>query len=302
MKRIIAWMLVLLCCFSGLTIAFGEEKNTERSGVQEVKGLMENNANAKIYSEYDYIVAVRSEKNAREKYSLTKESYERLISNEIEAELLYRASLPDSVLKSYYCYTDSQIAVIKEYDGSRIDDVPEMRTVMAELTVHMGELVKTKTRMGVIYTWTWSVKPTSHTTEGAAMTWDATYENGLTNEMEFDDATSFAQVHYHSTDGQEVTYYPLEAEDSVLCGVSTQFPMDKRFGLVWHWAKGGAMYVYTDLVNQSSGPRIFEYVAHGEYASHPQKVNLGITIGKILGVTYSSGVTVTGEIDVFFRP
>ena len=149
-------------------------------------------------NEYDYIVGIReAAKNAKSIAGISTEEVEYITSDAIEKELLYRASLSDKTLKEQYCYTDDVIEALREYDGERLESNAELRALTATLSASLGELVRSETRMGIIYTWMWDYKPLVRFTDYAAMSWDGTYENGGTNNMLFDQYTSFATVNYY---------------------------------------------------------------------------------------------------------
>ena len=111
-------------------------------------------------NEYDYIVEIRdAKKNAKAIANVSEEEVEYITSDAIESELLYRSTLPTEVLKDQYCYSDEAIDVLRDYNGEKLEENPELRAVTATLSAALGELVKSDTRMGVIYTWSWDSKP-----------------------------------------------------------------------------------------------------------------------------------------------
>lgn len=84
--------------------------------------------------------------------NLSDEELEYIMSDAIESELLYRASLPAEVLKENYGYSDEAIDILRNYDGGRLEDNPQLRAASATLTAYIGILIQTQTRMGVMYT------------------------------------------------------------------------------------------------------------------------------------------------------
>lgn len=56
--------------------------------------------------------------------NLSDEEREYIMSDAIESELLYRASLPTEVLKENYGYSDEAIDILRNYDGGRLEDNP----------------------------------------------------------------------------------------------------------------------------------------------------------------------------------
>ena len=141
----------------------------------------------------------------------------------------------------------------------------------------------------------------------AAVSWEGTYENGLTNNMDLDEASTFAFVNYYNLYGiggsglqAQVTYddfvsgsddYGLTS-DNTYHGVGVRFPMLQSPGGT-NWAKSGSLYVYMDLVNQSNGPLLQQLTVNGKYAHH--------TIGSTVGVSFPGGVSInfTGSYSVY---
>lgn len=303
MKRFCVLLFALIFSLSTFAVAYGDEETAFRETTEEERSLQKSNEIVlEGYNEYDYIVAARTEKGFREKYSLSEERYEELTSNKIEEEFLYRASLPRNVLKEYYCYTDEQIDILKAYQGDRLETCPEMRILAATLALTMRPVLTTDTRMTVLISWSWSAKPTVGSRESLVVTWDATYEDGLNNNMRFDSVNSTVKVEYLSVSGTEDYAPPINSSNSVYYGVSTQFSMDEAFDTIGYWAKSGDMYVCTDLVNQTSGPRLYEYVIHCEYGSYPFDISYSIDILSFLSINYGRDVNVIVELDGIYQP
>lgn len=241
-------------------------------------------------NEYDYIVEIReAAKKSNSIVGISTEEVEYITSDAIEKELLYRASLSDKALKEQYCYTDDAIDTLRKYDGERLESNADLRELTATLSASLGELVRSGTRMGIIYTWTWDYKPLVRFTDYAAMSWDGTYENGGTNNMLFDQYMSFAIVNYYYTDANQNQnrYEGYEFEsDNTYHGAAISFPAEKWINGCYYWAKYGSLFVYTDLVNQDSGPALYELNTHAEFAHY--------TIGAAFdGVSFPWGISIS---------
>lgn len=206
-------------------------------------------------------------------------------SNAIESELLYRASLPEQELRDYYCYSDEAIRILKEYDGSRLEDVPVMRTTMATLTTGLGYVVKSGTRVGLIYSWSWDQMPNLLFTDCVAIAWKGTYQNGGSNNMRFDASASFCNVTYKLGLGgvEQETLRNLTANIDLYTGAAASFPMGKSA----RWAKEGAFYVYLNLVNATNGPKLYELVAHAEYGHYTVIATPAVSFPWALTINFS---------------
>lgn len=248
-----------------------------------------------VTNEYDYIVEIRAaRKNGLAIENISKEKVEYITSDAIESELAYRAMLPTEVLKDQYCYSDEAIEILHTYDGERIEDNPELRAVTATLSAAIGELVRSDTRMGVIYTWSWDSKPLVLWTDYAAMSWEGTYENGKSNNMAFDPKTSFSTVNYwYSNANQEQLKFEFES-DNLYHGAAISFPAEKYINAWYYWAKYGSIFVYTDLVNQSSGPRLHELNTHAEFAHYTIGLGAGVSFPAGLSISFSGAKDIIG--------
>ena len=77
-------------------------------------------------NEYDTLITIKQ--NLR-----TKRTLEENLNSTIEGAILERSSLPKETL-SKIGYTNSQIKILKEYDGSPIEDNPQLRSVAGSIT------------------------------------------------------------------------------------------------------------------------------------------------------------------------
>lgn len=244
-----------------------------------------------LTNEYDYIVEIReANKNSRAIANVSAEEIAYVTSDAIENELLSRSKLSTEVLRDYYCYTDEAIAVLREYDGERLEDNPDLRAVSATYSSSLGELVKSDTRVGAIYSWSWSSMPLFRVNDYVAMSWEGTYVNGGNNNMAFDTHTSFSNVNYYnSATNQEQVHVDFES-DNLYHGAAIQFPMEDWFGGCSFWAKSGSIFVYTDLVNDQNGPRLYEQNTHAEYAHFTYNSSID-------SVSFPAGISINIEGD-----
>lgn len=258
-------------------------------------------------NEYDYIVGIReAAKNAKSIAGISTEEVEYITSDAIEKELLYRASLSDKTLKEHYCYPDDVIESLREYNGERLEKNAELRELTATLSASLGELVKSETRMGVIYTWMWDYKPLVRFTDYAAMSWDGTYENGGTNNMLFDQYTSFATVNYYYTDAnqEQDRYEGSDFEsDNTYHGAAISFPAEQWINGWYYWAKYGSLFVYTNLVNQETGPMLYELNTHAEFAHY----TIGAAFDSVsfplgISISFTGAPSIIGVKNLCLRP
>lgn len=258
-------------------------------------------------NEYDYIVEIREAvKNSKNITGISAQEEEYITSDAIEKELLYRASLSDKTLKEHYCYPDDVIDALREYDGERLEENAELRELTATLSASLGELVKSETRMGVIYTWMWDYKPLVRFTDYAAMSWDGTYKNGKTNNMRFDQYTSFATVNYYYTDANQKQdrYEGNEFEsDNTYHGAAISFPAEQWINGWYYWAKYGSLFVYTNLVDQETGPMLYELNTHAEFAHYTVGAAFdGVSFPWGISISFTGAPSIIGVKNLYLRP
>ena len=287
MKKLIATITLIISmsiCMAGNTFAV-QSDITSGTNASTLPVREED-----VMNEYDYIVDIRSKDESDcTMAKVSSEEIEYIKSNAVEEELLYRASLPAEKLRDYYCYSNEAIQILKEYDGRRLEDAPEMRSVLATFSAGLGELVKTPTRTGVIYTWSWSSKPVVCHNDCVAVAWEGTYRGGLHNNMAFDFQRSFLHVNYYGLDGQ-VSYKNFTSDNSYNGG-GAYFPMLFKADT---WAKSGAFYAYMNLVNQVDGPKLIDLSVHAEYAHAGAIANLGVSFPRAATISFSGNKTVHG--------
>lgn len=121
MKKVISLIMVIIMSFTLVTGCFAD--NAEPVPVNPAVPI--SSLETQYYNEYDKIVAIRNEVNESDgadfQAYMSDEDLEYIMSDAIEAELLHRAGLPTEVLKENYGYSDEAVAILRDYDGSRIE-------------------------------------------------------------------------------------------------------------------------------------------------------------------------------------
>lgn len=251
-----------------------------------------------VYNEYDYIVKIREvEKQNPTWIGLSDEGRAYVTSNAIETELLERAALSQEELQNHYCYSEEAISILKAYDGTALENAPEMRAVMACISTTLKQTVLSETQIGVVYTWEWNTKPVCTYTDGVTIAWDGTYECGLDNNLRFDIHSSSVSIHYYlASNEKEIVQLDKRdfSSDAYTNGVTVQFSYMESLHESDYWAKSGEAVIYTTLVNQENGPALYGLDVYGKYihamSDAPWRVSfpLGISID-ISGDVYSLG-------------
>lgn len=255
------------------------------------------------YNEYDYIVEVRNAaKNETNTLNASQEEISYITSNAIENELLYRSTLPTDVLKDHYCYTDEAIAILREYNGERLETNPALRAVTSSLSASLDTLIVSSTRVGILYSWEWNSQPLLLFSDYAAVSWAGAYEDGENNELRFDRSSSFATVYYYYAGNQQeeldIDFGPVEPYQ----GAAISFNMEENMNAWQYWAKRGDMYIYLDLVDQSGIADLYEVAASAKYAHYTFTVGAGVSFPAGLSISFSGSFEEMGYDYLTARP
>ncbi|MCF0137952.1 MAG: hypothetical protein HUJ66_06290 [Oscillospiraceae bacterium] len=250
-------------------------------------------------NEYDMIVAIRKmTPEEREKMNLSNGS-DKYLSDEVEKEYLYRASLPYDVLKNEYCYSDEAIRILREYNGEPIEEYPALRAVAATLTTTVGILVYGQSRMGVLYNWSWSSMPSFSGTDCVAAAWQGTYTDGLTNNAALDTSMSFVQLRYFSGSTEYPTTLSITSSDSnnLYNNCYKNATFSKTINGLRCWLKSGSMFLYVDLAN-ASGPKFAEVAFHFCYGHQVLSGTPSVSFPAALSISFSAVMSTYGNRNV----
>jgi len=107
-------------------------------------------------------------------------------SNAFENELLNRARLSEAELTDLG-YTQGQIRLLKSYDGSPLENNPQMRAVTATFSGALYQDIVSKTASATIFTWNWSSAPIVYSIDiddYAACFWSGTNTQNINCQMQ----------------------------------------------------------------------------------------------------------------------
>ena len=284
---------IAICLVLAMVIPAYATTDTELDGKKQV-----------VLNEYDLIVEARQlTPTELESQGYEKERIRELTSTAVEEELLYRKSLSSDVLINSYGYSKEQVDILKSYEGTALEDTPEIRSIFGELTFETPNVVTSYSR-GVTLTvsWEWDICPTVTHTDAIGISWLPTFgsQNGtlrLSNE-------SYHKVRYRA--GSNTDTYRLQYDVGVLAGSSspvgnaqTNFPM--RDDGSAYWAVEGTVYLY--LVTANGSADLTSVDLHFNYG-HCTLLGVTPSISYPLGfgISWESGCNtadaITGYIDV----
>jgi hypothetical protein len=236
-------------------------------------------------SEYDYYVSIRKMKcsKAESIYGMCISDYERICN--IEQEIKKLSELNDDELQSRGL-SDNQILILREYDGSRLENNPQLRTVLATLSVTLSVVSSSSTAASVKANWSWNSKPLMISIdyyETVAFRWKAYNSSGAQVAAYYNSSNSYCYVTYY--EGSNVQTTQLESINVGNTGsyVFTQYTSGAIYGGNSCWAKKGYMVI---RVTGSSFSRVdFGFGYNHGVTSTPAIV----TLDGNLGFNYSNG-------------
>ena len=142
MKKLLAMMMTCAMTLSCLTsFAFASEPQ----GAKEHTPVL---LSEQTSSEYDMYVEMKDDSGDAT-----------INGQKVEDILMQRASLPEDVLEDEYGYSDSQIRILKEYDGTLIEENPQLRGIFANVDGHLYLQEQSNDSVTVRFSWAWDGAP-----------------------------------------------------------------------------------------------------------------------------------------------
>lgn len=281
------FLILLLCVTISLPInVFASNENDETEFIENVITYQ--------ISEYDEIIKYRNSSSSEiECYQLSNDEYDMYTSNYIENKLMELKNKSDSELYDYG-YTDDQISILRNYNGDRLENSPQMRSVMSTLTISFSGIYHYTYLYKVKANWYWSTMPLSFTTTNsgtAVFGWLAAGPGGSQIYSKYNISSSYCTVWYYSNGNIVKTYNsPMNVINQFACVSSTH-----ETKLTVGWAKSGEMVLQ---VNNVDGGTITEMSYTFGYAHHKATITPSISVSTSLdatvGILFGSGMVCDG--------
>lgn len=297
MKKIFSFIFSLLLVFAFCTPAFATEPEVLLCSY--------------TVNEYDAYVAARaateSELNAS---SISTQEANWIQSNAIEDELLRRSKLTDAELYALG-YNEDEIYILRNYNGERIENVAELRSVMADMTASFTKIIANTSCLCIRADWEWSRAPfrcSSTITDMVVLRWKGTNLAGAPINIAFQSANSICSVKYYdyTTGEYSRTRFPSidvsdpydNASAKIQMGITKSGEAGADF-----YAKSGSLRVCvkttgTDLIQE--GAFVFGYghstVGYSVGLALPLSFSIGFTSGSTTMVQKSVRMTNSGTI------
>lgn len=247
----------------------------------------EETSNKETYemSEYDYYVSIRklSFDEAEKTFRITKEDYEVILS--IENQIVMLATMSDRELYERGM-DDTQINILREYNGSKLEDNPQLKSVLATLSVSLMKIISNSSSVTVRANWSWNSRPlmtSIHYYETAAFRWKAYNSTGAQVTATYKSSDSYCYVTYYNGNTAQTTQLKGITVGNSSSYVYSHFTSDVIVENTESWAKTGYMVVKVMGSYLSKVDFGFGY-NHG-VSSSPAS----ITLGSNLDFNFSNG-------------
>lgn len=194
-------------------------------------------------------------------------------------------------------YTYDEILILRNYNGGRIEDYPELAAITGTLTIGKPVILKaTTSRIGVKVVWSWDHCPVVNGNDVFAVYWDPTF------------GSESGKMRINTADSSHTIYYSLNNSDIELAGEITQvspnsaaksvFSMQDQSGEAW--ARTGTMKLYFDATSGSAALTELDFIfAYGHtILSVSPSVSFPASGGISFGVTTDEADRRSGYIIV----
>ena len=236
-------------------------------------------------SEYDYYVSVRAMTLDEAERVLKIDSKDFYEIKNIEKKIVELSQMTDVDLYNRGMDID-RIAVLREYDGSRIEDNPQLKTVLATLSVTLSKVSSSSTAVKAKANWSWNSKPIVTSIdfyETAAFRWKAYNSSNAQITATYTGSGSYCNVTYYNGNNAQTTQQKYINVGNYNSYVYSQFYSEVVYGGSQCWGKTGEMVVKITGSNISKVNFGFGY-NHGVSSTAPT-----VSLDAYLGFNYSNG-------------
>lgn len=249
-------------------------------------------------NEYDVYVATRTASQSElEAEGISSRQANLIKSDAIENELLALSKLSAEELTSLG-YNSSQIDILHNYKGERIENVPELRGVFADMTADFSKVSASSTSLAVKVTWKWTNAPVLAgvgIVDMVAIRWQGTNTAGAPINVAFSSAGSSCSVKYYSREG----VYQYSRSQSVVCDspydhAYVDIPMSTGDGdAMWqYYAKEGT---FTVKVNRTGTDSIKEAAFVFGYGHTTIGISPSLSLPASFGIGFTFGTEKMAE-------
>lgn len=211
-----------------------------------------------VFSEYEFITTVRAmDDDELKDTSLTDSEIQMIRSNAIENKILERKQLSDSELAVKYGYTYDDIAILRSYNGERLENSAELAAITGTLTIARPTvLTATASRIGVQVVWTWDQCPFVNAEDVFAIYWDPTFGSQSGNmRINMTDSSHVVKYKHYTT---SYNYNWDITQVSPNSAAKSNFGMQDKSGEAW--AQQGTLRLYFDATAGSAALTSIDFI------------------------------------------
>lgn len=275
------WVSILLVCTLLMTTGFAIQSTVVNEGSTQF-----------CINEYDVYIELKAAPEqdlSAQGFSL--DEINSIKENSVENELYRRSLLSDADLAALK-YTPEQIAILRNYDGSDLEDNPQMRAAAANFVGIVSNAGANTSSITAQLKWTWSNAPAMMgplVSESLGVTWDGTDANSNAMQLKMDQSASY----------NDVTYVPTSASAGSPHTDNNKFTVQNIHGFAQNvfkihyqaynqecWAESGVARI--KLVPEATGNSI--YSASFVFGYAHMVTNAGVSVGVGIG-PISAGIS-----------
>lgn len=255
--------------------------------VKPITVVAEENNKKMVYqiSEYDLYISIRSLQmdEAEKAYGITKDEYEQI--KDIERLLVDLAKLSDEEL-NWRGMTANQVTVLRKYDGSKLEDNHQLKSVLATLSVSLYKISSNSSAITVEAYWNWNSKPLVTSIdfyETVAFRWKAYNSSNAQITATYNSTGSYCYATYYYGNTAQATQWKSISVGSTTSCVYSQFHSAMINGNYDCWAKNGYMGV------KVTGSNISKIYFGFGYNHGISSTAATVSLDSSLGFNYSNG-------------
>lgn len=210
-----------------------------------------NSENDTMIAEYDFITSVRKmNEDELKETNLSAADIELIKSDAIEREILSRKEESDEVLAECYNYTEEQIAVLRSYNGEKLEENVELAAITGTLTIGVPTvLTATSTRVGIRVFWSWDHAPVVCWKDVIAVYWDPTFGSSNGNmRINISDSSHVVKYHISSSSSESMTWAITQVSANSAAKSTFSMQDSDQVG----WAERGTLTLYFDATAGSA--------------------------------------------------
>lgn len=218
-------------------------------------------------------------------------------SVDYEDLMFERAQLPTHILYRMG-YNDSEIAILRNYDGAYITRSSDVYALTGTLTAEISCTYASSSQYTVRYSWEWDHSPLVNATDAMGIRWVAIASDGLTVDVSAYSSEASVNYHYFLDTYTTITYDPTDsnfASETDFNALTCTFPMQTGISSDPSYALSGD--IETTIKKDSGVTRQIYYLKICGVYGH-SVVNIGapsvsFTPGDTaIGISFSGGFNI----------